>query len=226
MTFVEPIDNFTLKLNEPKHQCKEHDIRIRVKEQYWRKDSSEVLECCIAAGLHWNHAFPPGYVFVSPICFVSCKAQRACEAKLTLPHALQGPPEDVEHRIAIFSSATIPQEVGSQLSSPSPSTRSFQRAVTTSLSLEPTQVVFETNIKYPVLFAVGVAIAPIVKGRVTNALYPFSPLRCCLYVACPADRDKYLSTTDIEVYVAMGVKTVDRVSVTQVGVADICTWHG
>lgn len=215
MTFVEPIHKFSLKSSEPRHTCKEHDIRIRVKDHYWKTDSSEVLECLIAASLHWSHAFPPGFVFVSPICFVSCKSQRVCEVRLTIPHSLHGPSEDLDRRLAVFSCATISQAVGPQLPSPSPSARSFQRVATGGLSLEPTHVVFETCMKYPTLFAVGVATAPVNRGKVANIQYPVPPLRCCLYVACPADRDKYLSTTDIDVYIAMSTKTVDQVGVVQ-----------
>lgn len=93
----------------------------------------------------------------------------------------------------------------------SPSAREFCRVQTSDLTVEPHCVTFSTSLKFPTLFAVGVASAP--QAPKSAIPYPLLPLRCCLYVARPSDRDQYLTNTDIWVYIAMSLKTVEMVRI-------------
>ena len=93
MFFIPPVESFLINKDETRYHSKDHDIRLKIHEKYWIIDPSETLDCKLAASLHWNHAYPPNYIFVSPICFFSCKTKRYCEIKLTLPHALHFPSE-------------------------------------------------------------------------------------------------------------------------------------
>ena len=93
----------------------------------------------------------------------------------------------------------------------SPSGREFCRVQTSDLTVDPHSVTFSTSLKFPTLFAVGVASAP--QAPKSAIPYPLLPLRCCLYVARPSDRDQYLTNTDIWVYIAMSLKTVEMVRI-------------
>ena len=88
MHFVPPIDVFSLTSETCRHHCEKHNIHIKVSDKYWVVNPSETLQCKVAVTFQWNHSFPPGYVFVGPICFISIRSKRPCEVKLRLPHAL------------------------------------------------------------------------------------------------------------------------------------------
>ena len=88
MHFVPPIDKFSLTNETCRHHCEKHNVHIKVSDKYWVVDASEVLQCKVAVTFQWNHSFPPGYVFVGPIIFVSIRSKRSCGVKLRLPHAL------------------------------------------------------------------------------------------------------------------------------------------
>lgn len=70
-------------------------------------------------------------------------------------------------------------------------------------------VSFTTTVKYPSLFTVAVATPP----PTLNNAPPILPMRCFLYIASPSEREQYVTNTDILMYVAMNLKTVEMVSV-------------
>ena len=93
MFFIPPTEKFNISSENPKYHSKDHDIRLRIFEKYWLRDPSEILQCSLAASLHWNHSYPPGHIFISPICFFSCKAKRPFDVRFSIPHALVTPSE-------------------------------------------------------------------------------------------------------------------------------------
>ena len=103
-------------------------------------------------------------------------------------------------RIIVFFTNTVSIEAIVS----SPSHREFRRLATSDLLVEMHSVSFTTSIRYPSLFVVAMTPPP--------PSHPLPPLRCCMYVACPSDRDQYITNTDILVYVAMNLKTVEMVS--------------
>jgi ankyrin repeat protein len=203
-----PIEKFTVSLSNLSCQSKEHDMRFSINDKYWLLDQSEMLEFKLAASLSWSDSYPSGFIFVSPICFLSCRSKRTCEVTLTLPHSLHFPSEKHHKRIIIFFTNTINLETGVT----SPSCRDFQRLAVSDLKINSDYVTFTTSIRYPSLFVVGVASPPQTsKGTLSMIQYPVLPMRCCLYVACPSEREEYVTNTEISLYVGMSLKTVDAV---------------
>ena len=58
------IDEVTADLTNTKPclELKHHDIKIQIGEDYWRVGPSEVLTCCLAAGLPKRTVYPPHLV--------------------------------------------------------------------------------------------------------------------------------------------------------------------
>ena len=91
------IDEVTADLSktEPCLELKHHDINIQIDEDYWRVGPSEVLACCLAAGLQkYSISHPVRYGIISPVCFLSFKTERAVQVHFNVPHALKTLNED------------------------------------------------------------------------------------------------------------------------------------
>ena len=209
MEFIPTTEAFKLHSDSPRFVSKEHDIHLRLTDRNWMApDQRHVVDGRLAAGMCWRHTYPQNCVIVSPVCFVSFRGQRLYEVKLSLPHALAYP-EEGSKRINIFSSPCVSSN------SPlySPGGMELTRVSTADIVADPLYVSFTTIVKNPTVFVVGVSMAPpTIRGIPPPISYPLLPLRCCLYVACPADRDQYLPSVDIEVYVGLSLKTVDQVN--------------
>ena len=129
------------------------------------------------------------------LSFYTCTYTYTSNLSLSLPLSLF-------RRIIVFSTTTV--NIEAIISSPSH--REFRRLATSDLVVEMHNVSFTTSIRYPSLFVVGMALSP------SNPPHPLLPMRCCLYVACPSDKEQYLTNVDILVFVAMNLKTVEMVS--------------
>ena len=93
MSFVGDVVSEEVSNSNPRFLAKEHDIRVKINEKHWVHYPSDLVQCRLAAGLHWGHPFPTGHVFISPICFLSCRAKSPVEVRVSLPHALAAPTE-------------------------------------------------------------------------------------------------------------------------------------
>ena len=95
MHFVGEVAKACLTSRDPIIVASDHDIKVQINGEYWDHNPSEGLQCCLTASLCWTHPFPSGYVFVSPVCFFSCKAKRPFMANFTVPHALADASNDL-----------------------------------------------------------------------------------------------------------------------------------
>ena len=202
MEFIPTNEVFQLSRGRTHHHSKEHNVHIKLTDPYLEKlDRHDLVVGHLAAGMSWRPGYPQNYILVSPVCFISNTNQQLYEIRVSLPHALNFP-EDVMNRITILSAPCIS------------STYSPDRRELTKLSgnidpaIERSYITFTTIIKQPTVFAVGVSMA-----RFQDDTIPYPTLKCCLYIACPADKDKYLLSVDIETYVGLDLKTVDQVRV-------------
>ena len=141
--------------------------------------------------------FLPLSLSLSPSLSLSLSLSLFLSLSPSLPLSLSLSPS---RRIIVFFTNTVSIEAIVS----SPSHREFRRLATSDLLVEMHSVSFTTSIRYPSLFVVAMAPPP--------PSYPLLPLRCCMYVASPSDRDQYITNTDILVYVAMNLKTVEMVS--------------
>lgn len=143
---------------------------------------------------------------VSPICFLSCRSKGPCQVNLTLPHAVNMPREDCSSRLAILSTATAKPDTDPNSPFFSPSERMLAPLEGIKIEFEKDRVKFQTDLRYPSLFAVAVRDGP---GSIPL------PLRCCLYVLYPElePNSAMVAGFGIETYIGMRLQTVTTVCV-------------
>ena len=206
MEFIPSNEQYQLHRHNNHHHSKEHNVHIKLSDSYLSTmDHLNAVEGHLVAGMAWRPGYPQNHVLVSPICFLSTKSQTQCEMCVSLPHALHSL-EESNNRIFIFSAPCVS-------STYSPDRRELTMDVdATNISIDRTYVTFTTVLEQPTVFAVDVATdPPSFQGVPSPFEYPLLSLRCCLYIACPSDKDKYLPSTDIMTYVGLSLRTVDQV---------------
>ena len=206
MEFIPSNDQYQLHRHNHRHYSKEHNIHIRLSDSYLSSmEHRDVVEGHLVAGMSWRPGYPQYHVLISPVCFLSSKGQVNCELCVSLPHALYTL-EDSNNRISIFSAPCVS-------SAYSPDRRELTLdGDATNISIDRTYVTFTITLRQPTVFAVGVATeSPSFHGTLSPFDYPLLSLRCCLYIAYPSDKDKYLMSTDIKTYVGLNLRTVDQV---------------
>ena len=70
-------------------------------------------------------------------------------------------------------------------------------------------VSFTATLAEPSLFLMGVRVSAVDISSISLSL---PPLRCSLFVVCPIDRDEYSLGTNVDVHLAMSLKSVETVS--------------
>lgn len=200
MEFTHPIKRDTLSFSNRMVFSEAHGLKLRVSENHWLQDREGTLEVCLCASMHFNHSYPPGYSIVSPICFVSCKTERPCEIRLTLPHAL-APLTSAEDRarVTLLSTTTVASHLHPHSPLFSPSERTLAPLPGEATVVDAQSLQFKTTLVHPSLFAVGVRAVP---GRLL-------PLRCSLFVTYPyLEPEAKVPGFDMEAYIGMTLPTV------------------
>ena len=78
-----------LTISEPSLESEDHDIKIQITEEYWNEDTTKMLHCSLAAGLHVGYEdHIPGFFLISPLFYLGCETDQPVEVQLTLPHVL------------------------------------------------------------------------------------------------------------------------------------------
>ena len=187
--------------------------------------SEESISICIAAAMHLNIAFPPDVMVVSPICFLSCRSQRPCQATLKLPHAAVAS----SRRDQDFATFCVLTYVTFDVSgfyaspgveSPSPVERRLEVAgkeVVKSLDVGSKEVTFKTTLTNPSLYAVGIRRGGGGGGGGGLEGVPrppaLMPLRCVLYCMYEKyEKQLTISTIPVKMYVGLNLPTVALVS--------------
>ena len=215
MEFIPSNDQYQLHRHNHRHHSKEHNIHIRLSDSYLSSmEHRGAVEGHLVAGMSWRPGYPQNHVLISPVCFLSTKSQVHCELCVSLPHALYSL-EDSNNRISIFSATCVS-------STYSPDRRELTLDEdATNITVDRTYVTFTTTLRQPTVFAVGVATeSPSFHGALSPFDFPLLSLRCCLYIAYPSDKDKYLMSTDIMTYVGLNLRTVNQVDITKLALYD------
>lgn len=182
----------------------EHDLKVRVSAKFWdRRQPNEKLDVCIAAAVHFNRMLPQGHTIVSPVCFVSCKTDEACEIRLTLPHATLCQFDEDFKKIVVLSTAAYDHKWSPDSPLFSPGEHPLVPLHGIDLKTEPQHVKFTTTLICPSLYAIAVK---------ENFPCPL-PLRCSLFVTYPVLNNESATVTafDIMAYVGMALKSVTTV---------------
>ena len=85
-----------LTISEPSLESEDHDIEIQITEEFWNEDTTMMLHCSLAAGLH-EGTFRyniPGFILISPLFYLNCETDQPVEVQLTVPHVLVTLSED------------------------------------------------------------------------------------------------------------------------------------
>ena len=84
-----------LTISEPSLGSEDHDIIIQITEEHWNEDTTKMLRCSLAAGLHVGlRDHIPGFFLISPLFYLSCEPEQPVEVQLTVPHVLVTLSED------------------------------------------------------------------------------------------------------------------------------------
>ena len=205
--FVQPHHSDTLTLERRATFSLEHDLKLSVSKSYWRENKLKQpqLDVCLTAAMHFNRSFPPGFVIVSPICFVSLKSQHHPSITFTVPHALRSS-EKERNRICILFMHTVDPNlsIDSPIGLPTERTLSCLRDDVIK-EIGPNFVSFGTQLVCPTLFAVGM--------RTDEKIPAPLALKCSLFVTYPIlDGNTTISAFEVVVYIGMSLKTVETVS--------------
>ncbi len=200
--FVHPKESATLSRSKQRYISTAHDIKLRIFN--WTKSKEESVDVRIAAAMHLSRSIPPGYVVVSPICFVSCKRERPCKIGLSLPHALDlssPTAQDVIRSVVVLSTTTVNAQLKAESPLFGPGEQTLVPLQGARPDVEERSVVIKTELVHPSLFAVAVKkVEPI-------------PLRCVMFVGHPVlDGKTRVAGFDLEVYIGMNLRTVSTVS--------------